>query len=238
MLQSTSMSMPYQFATSQLAPSRKPTIGAPDVMLTTQPNTSLKRRSHIRRTSRSGHSPTGSTFSAAPAPNPQPQPKLEPLITAFARNISTSTGSFTPLVSRRPTLVDPMPVQWRDAPSYQPNVSSKADLSRGSTIASVYSAPSAEGDGYSSRRQTEENYVVDWTGILASSKHRTCLPPTPSSSSEDPAYSSPSAYSPIPTSLSRRNTHTNGLSRSNTGFVQSLLFERRSKYQVLPESPE
>ncbi|KAF8761275.1 Glycosyl Hydrolase Family 88 [Rhizoctonia solani] len=54
---------------------RRPTIGAPEVVLAQQPAASLKRRSHIRRTSRSGNSPTfleGHELEPLDTPSPRP----------------------------------------------------------------------------------------------------------------------------------------------------------------------
>ncbi|KAG9126973.1 hypothetical protein FRC07_001191 [Ceratobasidium sp. 392] len=239
MLQSSAI--PYgahQFATGQY-PRRRPTIGAPDVMLTAQPNASLKRRSHIRRSSRSGTSPTESACTAPPESfvTEPSRPQPTPLITAFTRTISASTTTLTPL-TRRPTLMEPATIEWRDAPRYQPNISSKAELSRRSTLASVYSMPGA-GSQPDSRRSTQENYVVDWSFVDQALQNRSRAPKSPSHSSQGfNAYLSMPANS---SDLSRSNSlllgSQAGLSRTNTAHVQSLLQERRRKHAIVPESP-
>ncbi|KAG8721612.1 hypothetical protein FRC08_011802 [Ceratobasidium sp. 394] len=232
-----SASIPYgahQFATGQV-PRRKPTIGAPDITLAAQPKAGLKRRSHIRRASRTGTSPTESAFTAPPesfVAELRPQPT--PLVTAFTRTITASSATLTPM-TRRPTLMEPTTVEWRDAPRYQPNVSSKAELSRRSTIASVYSVPSA-GSASESRRSTQENYVVDWSFVDQALQN---LPrvATPSHSSQGfGPYPFPSNASDLSRSNSRLLGSQTGLSRVNTTQVQSLLHERR-KRNIVPESP-
>ncbi|KAG9094555.1 hypothetical protein FRC06_010697 [Ceratobasidium sp. 370] len=235
MLHSTSI--PYgahQFATGQV-PRRKPTIGAPDVMLAAQPSASLKRRSHIRRSSRTGTSPTGSTFTAPPQPLvAEPRPQLAPLVTAFTRTITASSTTLSPM-TRRPTLMEPTTVEWRDAPRYQPNVSSMAELSRRSTVASVYSVPSG-GSAYESRRSTQENYIVDWSFVDQALQNRSHIATPPSHSSQGFDAYSPSSSNP---DLSRSNScllgPQAGLLRTNTTQVRSLLFERRRKR--MPDSP-
>ncbi|KAG8738449.1 hypothetical protein FRC10_006825 [Ceratobasidium sp. 414] len=226
---------PHQFAAGQ-APRRKPTIGAPDIMLAAQPNASLKRRSHIRRSSRAGTSPTESTFTAPPesfVAEPS-RPRPSPLVTAFTRTITASSTTLSP-VARRPTLMEPVIIEWRDAPRYQPNVSSKAELSRRSTMASVYSMPSTGSS--ESRRSTQENYVVDWSFVDQALQNRPCVTRSPSYSSQGF-----SAYPPLTSSdLSRSNSlllgAQAGLSRTNTTQVQSLLHKRRRKQGAVPESP-
>lgn len=237
MLQSSAI--PYgahQFATGQY-PRRKPTIGAPDVVLTAQPSASLKRRSHIRRSSRSGNSPTESNFTSS---SEQPliertRPQVAPLTTAFTRSI-TATSSTVSAITWRPTLMEPPTIEWRDAPRYQPKVSSRAELSRRSTVASVYSLPSA--GPHDSRQSTQENFVVDWSFVDQALRNRDRAPISPSHSSQGYRQLPTPSDAPGP---SRGNSISwgpqAGLSRINTSHVRSLLLDRRRGYHAVPESP-
>ncbi|KAG8738704.1 hypothetical protein FRC12_016655 [Ceratobasidium sp. 428] len=239
MLQSSAI--PYgahQFATGQV-PRRKPTIGAPDVIVASQPNASLKRRSHIRRTSRSGTSPTESSLTV-PRDSVVAEPSTfwpAPLVTAFTRTITASSATLTP-ITRRPTLMEPATVEWRDAPRYQPDISSKAELSRRSTIASVYSIPST-GTHYESRRSTQENYVVDWSFVDQALQNRAYAPRSSSHVSQD--FGAYLPMSPNTPDASRSSSYSvgsqAGLYRTSTAHVQSLLQERRRKHDIVPESP-
>jgi hypothetical protein len=120
----------HQLASGQRAV-RRPTIGAPEIMLTTQPTANLKRRSHIRRTSRSGNSPTTppGNESSSPSGSRPNRPQPLPLTTAFTRSITTSVSSGS-VLTRQPTVIEYSAVEWRDSPQYQPKVTSKTDVSR------------------------------------------------------------------------------------------------------------
>jgi hypothetical protein len=256
MLQSSAI--PYgahQFATGQY-PRRRPTIGAPDITVAPEPSANLKRRSHIRRPSRSGVSPTESGFTAAserPAAGTS-KPLLTPLVTAFTRTITTSSTT-TSAATRRPTLMEPSTVEWRDSPRYQPNVTARAELSRRcaalllmvfvdlliwylyrSTTASVYSLPSA--GPHQSRQSTQENYVVDWSFVDRALQNRSRVPISPSNSSRGLTHLPAPSNAP---NLPHENSHSWGpadVTRSNTAHVRALLRDRRSRYSRLPELPQ
>lgn len=126
-----SSSLPYsahQLTASQFYGRRAPSVGAPDIVLSPKPSASLKRRSHIRRSSRT--SPTESNFSG---PHHQPvqhaRPQLTPLVTAFTRSTTTSSATASTL-TRQPTAAEPSVIKWWDSPNYLPKMTAKADLSR------------------------------------------------------------------------------------------------------------
>lgn len=131
MLQSSSL--PYgarQLTAGQFHGRRAPSIGAPDVVLSPEPSASLKRRSHIRRSSRSGTSPTESNFfGATQQPVQTARPQLSPLVTAFVRSTTASSASVS-VITRRPTASEPPVIEWRNAPRYQPKMTVRADISR------------------------------------------------------------------------------------------------------------
>ncbi|KDN49996.1 hypothetical protein RSAG8_01332, partial [Rhizoctonia solani AG-8 WAC10335] len=81
----------YQLAGGQRA-IRRPTIGAPEVVLSQEPAANLKRRSHIRRASRSGNSPTSpeDRKSQPPTAFRRSRQELSPLTTAFTRSVAPS----------------------------------------------------------------------------------------------------------------------------------------------------
>ena len=229
---------PHHHATGLLQPRagvrRAPTIDAPAIMLAPEPTASLKRRSHIRRTSRSPTSPQSvQFFSEAAVPRPQ-KPQLAPLTTAFTRSVTASSASGS-TVTRQPTLIDHSAVEWRDAPRRQAQITLKADISRRSTIASVYSMPSA--GPHVSRQSTQENYIQDWSVVDRMLQNRTQSPVTHS-----PHSQSPRDYAPRPSPTSQDRAHrtsvrsqstTADLSRSNTTQVRSMIMNRQRRSDVV-----
>ncbi|KAJ1311272.1 hypothetical protein OPQ81_009770 [Rhizoctonia solani] len=217
MIQSSAMPHgAYQLAGGQ-GVTRRPTIGAPEVVLTEQPAANLKRRSHIRRTSRSGNSPSSPERHESQPPSTtfrRSRRELPPLITAFTRSVTTSVSSGS-ILSRQHTLMEHSGIEWRNSPQYQPKVVSGAETSRRSTIASVYSLPSAA--PHESRRPTQENFILDWSVIDRALQSRAesqvisphCTQPLQESSrwsSQTHAQCSGSRTQIIPNSLSRSNT--------------------------------
>ncbi|KAF8609542.1 hypothetical protein BDV93DRAFT_551059 [Ceratobasidium sp. AG-I] len=242
-----SSSVPYnarQLTVGQFHGRRAPSIGAPDVVISPQPSASLKRRSHIRRSSRTGTSPTESNFSEAPREPVRPaKPQLSPLITAFVRSTTTSSASAS-VMTRRPTAAEPSVVEWRDTPRYQPKMTARADVSRRSTIGSVYSLPSAP--PHESRQGTQENFIMDWSVVDRALQNRPyAASPSPSHRSHQSVqeHAQRSAVSTSPGYPSRANSRSHGpqveLARTNTAHVHSLLLERWRKhdpiYERLPE---
>ncbi|KAH7344840.1 hypothetical protein B0J17DRAFT_17223 [Rhizoctonia solani] len=192
---------------------RRPTIGAPEIVLTEQPAANLKRRSHIRRTSRSGNSPTLPEYhnlQPTSATSRRSRQDLPPLTTAFSRSVATSVSSGS-ILTRHPTCMEHSVIEWRHSPQYQPMVTGGAEISRRSTIASVYSLPSAA--PHESRRPTQENFIIDWSVVDRALQNR----------AESPVASPPHVQcmsGPI-------HSTSPSLSRSNTTRVRSLILDRQ-----------
>lgn len=232
MMQSSAISYgAYQFSYAQPSVRRAPTIGAPEIVLNPQPTASLKRRSHIRRTTRSPISPQDSEFPPQSTSSRPERPQLTPLVTAFSQSATGSSPTCSgSVLTRQPTMIEHSAVEWRDTPRYQPRITSTADISRQSTIASVYSLPSAA--PHASRRPTQENFILDWSVVDRALQNRT----------QSPLASSPQDHASRPTSLiphdqyhwaNGRSRSTNvDLSRSNTSQVRSLLIDRRRRSEV------
>ncbi|CAE6464905.1 unnamed protein product [Rhizoctonia solani] len=226
----------YQIVGGQRAV-RRPTIGAPEVVLAEQPAASLKRRSHIRRTSRSGHSPTfpegHESMSSPTAPRSNRQ-ELTPLITAFTRSVATSISSGS-IIARQNTLIEHSGVESKNSSQYQPKVTPGGDITRRSTVASVYSLPSAA--PHDSRRSTQENYILDWSFVDRALQNRAESPvasPHCNWPLHDYAQRSSTASQ---THAQRANICNRGdsasLSRSNTTQVRSLIMDRQQRRNIL-----
>ncbi|CAE6534849.1 unnamed protein product [Rhizoctonia solani] len=201
---------------------RTPTIGAPEVVLSQQPAASLKRRPHIRRTSRSGNSPTSpeGRESQAYTASRRSRQDLSPLTTAFTRSVATSVSSGS-ILSGRPVCMDYPGMEWRNSPQYQPKMMSGGDISRRSTIASVYSLPSAA--PHDSRRSTQENFILDWSVVDRALENRV-ESPVASPSYTRPPRDSPHRSCSIACQLVDGPT---ALSRSTTTQVRSLILDRQ-----------
>ncbi|KAG8730259.1 hypothetical protein FRC11_007152 [Ceratobasidium sp. 423] len=228
MMQPSAISHTYQLVGGQRAV-RRPTIGAPEVVLTAQPAANLKRRPHIRRRSRSGNSPTlPGVHESQPSPTVSRRSRhdLPPLTTAFTRSVATSISSGS-IVTGRPTLMEHSGIEWRNSSQCQPKVTSGAEISRRSTVASVYSLPSAA--PHESRRSTQENFILDWSVVDRALQNQVESP------IESPHCSQPFRDSPRPYSTTSQiyvqSSHARGtppsLSRSNTTQVRSLLMDRQ-----------
>ncbi|CEL57875.1 hypothetical protein RSOLAG1IB_02619 [Rhizoctonia solani AG-1 IB] len=215
---------------------RRPTIGAPEVVIAEQP-ASLKRRSHIRRTSRSSNSPPlleGHGSMPPPAASRNSRQDLPPLTTAFTRSVATSVSSGS-IIARQNTLIDHSGVEWKNSPQYQPKVTPGGNMTRRSTVASVYSLPSAA--PHESRRPTQENYIVDWSVVDRALQNR-AESPVASPHCYWPLHEYPHRSSNTSQSHAQRaNTCTRGnsasLSRSNTTQVRSLIMDRQQRRDIL-----
>ncbi|CAE7230054.1 unnamed protein product [Rhizoctonia solani] len=219
------LSSMMQSSTSQRV-MRRPTIGAPEVVLSQEPTASLKRRSHIRRTSRSGNSPTSPDHRESQTPSTtfrMSRQELTPLTTAFTRSVATSISSGS-ILSGRPICVEHRGMEWRHSPQCQPKVTSGTDISRRSTIASVYSLPSA--GPHESRRPTQENFVVDWSFVDRALQNRV-ESPVASPPFSQPARDSPHRSYSIASQAHLQLASGPSLSRSDTTRVSSLILGRQ-----------
>ncbi|KAL5641139.1 hypothetical protein ACGC1H_001578 [Rhizoctonia solani] len=213
---------------------RRPTIGAPEVVLSQAPAANLKRRSHIRRTSRSGNSPTSpegrESHDQSSTAFRRSRQELPPLTTAFTRSVATSISSGS-VLSGRPTCMEYPGIEWRCSSQYQPKMSSGGEISRRSTIASVYSLPSAA--PHDSRRPTQENFILDWSIVDRALETRAESP------AESPRYARPLRDSPNRSCSLASQTHvqlmdgSTSLSRTNTTQVHSLILGRQQGRNML-----
>lgn len=207
---------------------RRPTIGAPEVVLSQEPAANLKRRSHIRRTSRSGNSPTltegRESHNQPPTAFRRSRQELSPLTTAFTRSVATSISSGS-ILSGRPMGMEHSGIEWRCSAQYQPKMSSGGEISRRSTIASVYSLPSAA--PHDSRRPTQENFILDWSVVDRALENR----------AESPVESPRCAW-PVRDSPHRSCSQVQlmdgptYLSRTNTTQVRSLILDRQGRNRL------
>jgi hypothetical protein len=106
---------------------------------------------------------------------------------------------------------------------------------RRSTVASVYSLPSAA--PHESRRPTQENYIVDWSVVDRALQNR-AESPVASPHCYWPLHEYPHRSSNTSQSHAQRaNTCTRGnsasLSRSNTTQVRSLIMDRQQRRDIL-----